>query len=133
MTKCNHKPNFGRYVEGCPRCEERKNGSEQEKTPPLGHLRVRAIRQGYYGNGPDGNITRYPGDVFTLTPYEVALINVRTQQREKDEGGKAMTHLLSVEEQFSENWMEIVPDETEETRTSGQQAVNQQIAELKGI
>lgn len=26
-TKHNHTPNFGRHVEGCPRCEEIKNGA----------------------------------------------------------------------------------------------------------
>lgn len=27
-TKHNHGPNFGRKIEGCPRCDELKNGAE---------------------------------------------------------------------------------------------------------
>lgn len=30
-TKHNHEPNFGRRVDGCPRCEELKNGAAAVK------------------------------------------------------------------------------------------------------
>ncbi|MDD5199265.1 MAG: hypothetical protein PHC88_05625 [Terrimicrobiaceae bacterium] len=100
---------------------------------PLPSMRVRAIREGYYGRGPGGEIVRHVNDVFTLVPYEITIVDVRTQRRTLDPATKLPAmKLISVEDQFSDNWMERVPDDEKEIVTSSQQAINRQIADLNG-
>lgn len=99
-------------------------------------LRVRAIKNGVYGHGDKGAIYRYgrsdsyPGDVFTLTPREVFVIDPKTGKVVMDRAtGQALTRISPVSEQFSDDWMEVVPEEAE--RLSGpQDAVNREIGEL---
>jgi hypothetical protein len=45
-TKHTHGPNFGRHVEGCPRCEELANGAEPVRwsTRHPGELTAAEIR-----------------------------------------------------------------------------------------
>ncbi len=98
-------------------------------------LRVRAIKNGVYGHGDKGAIYRYgrtdsyAGDVFTLTPREVFVTDVKGKVVIDPATRKPMTRISSIEEQFAEEWMEVVPDEAE--RISGpQDAVNREIGEL---
>ncbi len=100
-------------------------------------IKVRAIKDGTYGHGLLGSIYRHSrgetgdGDVFTLTPREIPVINLETGKPERDpETNEIKTRILSAKEQFSESWMEIVPADEPERLTTAQQEINRQTAEL---
>lgn len=118
---------------------------------PLTSLRVRAIKNGVYGHGNLGAIYRYgrtesyEGDIFTITPREVfathpmTLIDEKTGEARwspkggtviKDKAGKPEMRISSIEEQFSEDWMEPVPDNEPERVSGPQPAINRQIGEI---
>lgn len=87
------------------------------------------------------------GDVFTLFPYEITLVDQVTSKPryhakdkakcEKCSGehvpGQVMRRLLTAEEQFSPRWMERLEEPTPESGyTSAQQALAIEEARLKG-
>lgn len=67
-------------------------------------MKVRAIELGYYEHA-----RRKPGDVFYLKPYEISLRDEMGALVK--ENGKFKKVTVSVEEQFSDTWMEKVEDE----------------------
>jgi len=93
-------------------------------------LKVRAVREGYFGEGPIGSIFRNKGDVFTLTSREVPLLNAQGKA-ELDDNGRLKTRTVSIGDQFSANWMEPVSDQAEPDRiTTAQDEINRQVAAL---
>jgi hypothetical protein len=74
-------------------------------------MKVRAIKLGYYEH-----IRRRVGDVFELIPL-------------KDSKGKT----ISIEQQFSDKWMEKVAKGTPEKSTGAQAALNAEQASLKAF
>lgn len=81
-------------------------------------MKVRALRTGYYEHlrrRGDDVMGEGNGDVFELIQREITLVDTKTQVR-------TGTRILSPEDQFSENWMVKVEDDTPE-RTTGAQAV----------
>jgi len=90
-------------------------------------MKVRATMEGLYPNStPYGEdwLRRYPGDVFTLFPRTINVVEVRTQrvtgQRE-----------LTVDEQFSDTWMEPVDPMTPEILTSAPKALKRATEDIK--
>jgi hypothetical protein len=96
-------------------------------------IKVRAIAAGYIGDGPLGMIYRNPGDVFTLVPREIVEINPKSGKAELDSETNALkVKVLSPAEQFSANWMEVVPHDEPERLTTAQQEINRQVADIQG-
>lgn len=92
-------------------------------------MRVRAIVAGYIGDGPLGMIYRNPGDVFTLIPREIPLLDA-AGKASLDANGKLKTRTLTAENQFSAVWMQVVDDDEPEVITTAQDEINKQVAEL---
>jgi hypothetical protein len=67
---------------------------------------------------------RRSGDVFTLKPREITVVDPATR-KPVIENGQPKMRILTAEEQFSDRWMERVEDEYEETATGAQEALNQ--------
>lgn len=91
-------------------------------------MKVRATRLGYYEH-----IRRREGDVFTLVPRDVTIVDVKSQKIVLENGKPKMRH-LTVEDQFSVNWMERVDEATPERITPAQAAlskVNNELLEAK--
>lgn len=78
-------------------------------------IKVRALRDGYIGDGPSGMIYRYAGDVFTLQPRHVS--DVLT---------------ISPERQFSKIWMERVADDEPEKLTTAKAGLKRESEDLRG-
>jgi len=102
---------------------------KEKKDGVTARLKVRATTPGYIGDGPLGMIYRNTGDVFVITPREIPLLNLAGNP-ELDSAGKLKTKVLSVEDQFSPNWMEVVGENTAEKITTAQQDINEQIKGL---
>jgi len=107
-----------------------KEPKEETAAAPLRSLKVRATAAGYIGDGPQGAIYRNPDDVFTLTPREIPLLNAAGKPSLDMATGKLKTTILSIEQQFSATWMEVVDPNEPERITTAQQEINQQIAAL---
>ena len=88
-----------------------------DKAAPAEFLKVRATQAGYIGDGPLGMIYRAADDVFTLRPRPITV--------------NGQTRILSVEEQFSSRWMEIMPADEPDKLTTAQAAINREIRDLK--
>lgn len=98
---------------------------------PLKSLKVRATQPGYYGHDERfGAIFRYPGDVFTITPRTIVVTNPENNKPVIDPVTREpKTMVLSVEQQFSYNWMEPVDDATPERLTTAKEATAREAAE----
>jgi hypothetical protein len=72
---------------------------------------------------------RREGDVFTLYPKYVTVIDRRNGKPLKKDG-IIQKKLITAKEQFSEYTMEIVADDTPEHTTTSQQAINKAQVEL---
>lgn len=105
-----------------------------------GTLRVRATRTGYYNH-----IRRREGDVFTLVGREGMLMQPvmakakdgeEPEQRLHPRTGEPMFKnvkgTLTAEEQFSENWMEIVSDDEVERTSTSKDAIRKRHDEILG-
>jgi hypothetical protein len=108
-----------------------------ESEAPLKSLKVRAIQNGYFGDGPLGAIHRtgesedYEGDIFTIYPREIPWINPASGKAELDKAtGKLKTQIISVEQQFSSAWMVVVSDDEPERLTTAQKEIDRQVKEL---
>lgn len=97
---------------------------EKEGGPAI--LRVRAILPGYYDH-----IRRRLGDIFTLRPYQITVVDPLTRKPALDDNFKPKMRTLTVKEQFSGNWMEPVADDEEETLTSAQAALDDAQREIR--
>lgn len=95
---------------------------------PTDSLWVRAIKQGYYGL-----CRRRVGDVFELKPYEITVVDPTTRKPVLDSHFKPQLRILTIEEQFSGNWMEVVGDDDEEREliTGSQAAIDQANREIR--
>ena len=93
------------------------------KIKELESLKVRATRDGTYGHGLKGEIYRREGDVFTITPREVAVLTIDPKTDELVPDG-TRTKMLTCMEQFSERWMEIVENSVPELMTTAQMALD---------
>jgi hypothetical protein len=87
---------------------------------PGPRIKVRATVMGEYEYA-----RRREGDVFTLKPREITLVDPVTR-KPIIENGKFKTRLLTAEDQFSSRWMERISDEAEETITGAQAALNKE-------
>lgn len=63
----------------------------------MSNIKVRAVARGFYGN-----VLREKGDIFTLTP-------IVTKEKSK-KNMSMVTVVVQPEEQFSDDWMEIVEE-----------------------
>lgn len=94
---------------------------------PQGGIRVRATKDGYYGDA-----RRRAGDVFTLVPIEGTFhekVLDAAGDPKRDAGGYVYTEVektLSAEDQFSSKWMEKVDGSTPEKTTTGKDKLRQQ-------
>jgi hypothetical protein len=84
-------------------------------------MKVCATREGHYPtkthDGEDWK-RRRAGDVFSLYERTINIVDIHTQRAVIDKKtGEVKTRLLTVEDQFSERWMERVPEETPEHTT----------------
>ena len=93
-------------------------------------IKVRALRAGYIGNGDLGMIYRVEGDVFYLEP-RVVDISVNGKVVIDPATGQKKTKTLSPADQFSERWMEIVPEEEPERITTAQDVINRETESLR--
>jgi hypothetical protein len=91
---------------------------------PGPRIKVRALQMGEYEYA-----RRREGDVFTLKPREISIIDPGTRKPIL-ENGKIKTRLLTAEEQFSERWMEKISDDQDETLTTAQGALNKATDEI---
>jgi len=99
--------------------------------PKPATLKVRATKPGYIGDGPLGQIYRNEGDVFTLLPREITVLHPVTGKAELDpETNELKTRTLTAHDQFSANWMEVVPSSEPERLTTAQQELNRQMADM---
>ncbi len=99
--------------------------------PPAGpRIKVRATQAGYIGDGALGQIYRKEGDVFWLTPREVAVMDRGGKPALDADTDEPLTRTLSAESQFSKVWMELVDEDVPEKITTAQKDVNEQIGEL---
>jgi|SRR6266850_571106 len=73
---------------------------------------------------------RREGDVFTLHPRDITPVDVHSQKPILDGNGKPVVRHLTVEDQFSVNWMERVEEETPESLTSAQEALSKANADI---
>lgn len=93
---------------------------------PGEQIKVRCIDpRGVYYNF----MRRRQGDVFTLIPQYVAVLDPVTMKPVM-ENGQPKTKLISAKEQFSAQTMELVDQQEPETMTTAQDAVNKTINEL---
>lgn len=86
-------------------------------------IKVRATAMGEYEYA-----RRRPGDVFTLKPRYITVVDPVTRKPVVENGNPKM-RLLTADEQFSERWMERI-DRGEETITTAQDALNQATDEI---
>ncbi len=93
-------------------------------------LKVRAFAPGYYGHGLRGQVYRNAGDVFTITPRTIPMLNKQGQAELDPQTGRLKTTTISVHDQFSANWMEAVSDDEPERLTTAKDEIARQIAEL---
>jgi hypothetical protein len=95
----------------------------QKSSPeaPKKALRVRATRLGYYDHK-----RRREGDVFTLRP----VVGKKLEKTTPGGVGKLVPHTFTVEEQFSEYWMEVVASSTPEHTTSAPEDLRRKHEEI---
>ena len=93
---------------------------------PTIKVRVKQDKRGEYEY-----CRRRSGDVFTLKPRYVTVVNKITGEPEYDEKGDYKTKLLTAADQFSPRWMEKVADDEPVKITSAPQALAQEQASLK--
>jgi hypothetical protein len=97
---------------------------------PLQSLKVRAIQDGYIGDGPTGAIYRHAGDVFTLLPRAIAVLDKKTGEVAIGDDGEPLTRTVTVADQFSNVWMEVVAGDVPEKITTAQQGLNRKVADV---
>ncbi len=83
-------------------------------------------------HGIRAEIRHREGDVFELKPYWVTLTDPASARVLLDEDGKPKMRLLTAEEQFSERSMIRVEDDTPESFSTAQDAVDRSSQELRG-
>lgn len=107
------------------------NETEVRKKPkPLASLKVRAFEPGYFGHGPLGQIYRNALDVFTITPRTVPMLNAEGKPELDLKTGLLKTQIVSVEQQFSPRWMEVVDANEPERLTTAKDELARQVEEL---
>lgn len=104
-------------------------------------MKVRALRTGYYPDINDRGEQNWMrrrgddvkgegmGDVFELKPRGITIVD-KEGRKPVLENGKVQMRLLTVDEQFSERWMERVSDDTPERTTTAQEALTMANAEI---
>jgi hypothetical protein len=91
---------------------------------PGERIKVRATQMGEYEYA-----RRRDGDVFTLKPREVTVVDPITR-KPIIEHGKPKMRILTAEEQFSSRWMERIDEGAEDTITTAQAALNNATEEI---